>query len=384
MRRRFAAVLVVLAITLAAASSSASPHRPSHSPKPKPTATVATTTTPTIVPTAPASVGIYGMAIAADTLANTALNEGPITLRFVPERSGTLVSIRVYYVVGTHITESDPDSGYAAGNGGTRSVVLTTDDGTVLDQTIQSGLERFITHSLSASLIAGQPYKVIITNLSGPDDWISINALYVWDPDPAGVQPRYPDWTLARNGVIRPRFLPILELDWSDGVSGIGYMECWQRGSPDAQPRISGAYRVSETFNLPIASTFNKVAVRVKRDSASTVSPLSVAIDGVVLGSIPATTFTVGSQEDGPSNHNSWGSLLVPISLAAGSHRLELSSTSTIYRAELIREGSSYGFAAGSYFTGGHAEIDTGSGWSIAQAPYGGNEGQGDFMFYLN
>ncbi|HEU4573025.1 MAG TPA: hypothetical protein VFR93_10090 [Candidatus Limnocylindrales bacterium] len=352
---------------------------PTPTPKPTPTPTTAPTPTPTPTPSTAPLAAPFGMAIAADTLANTTIDSSPVSYRFIPHRSGTLSSIRVYFEIG---------SGYSGGDGGTRRVSLTTDSGSTITSTTTSGTNRFVTLPLSAPLTAGTAYRIVFTNTSSSpsSNFVSANALMTWGGGD-GSQPKFAGWQVLRGSTVRSGYLPILQLGFSDGgVDGIGYMECWQT----SQPAIGGSNQVRESMTPSSTITVSQASVRLKRSNSGS-SPVTVALTdaaGTVLrsGTIAASTFPVGSMVDGSGNVNAWGTAKFSssVTLNAGTtYYLRVTSPSdTTYRAEAIRQGSSYGFSSGAYF-GGVMQQNTGSGWAAVQAPYGGNGGEGDMQFYL-
>lgn len=349
-------------------------------PAPDPTAAPTPATNAAPAPTAQAtaapsnqpdpalvSSGMYGLGVATDTLANTTTDQGPVSYRFVADRDATLAGVRVYFEIG---------SGYSGGDGGSRQITLESDDagrpsGTILATNVHNGLpsgaSRFVTFALAANLRAGEAYHVVFTN-SGAG-FISANALYVRHSESAPIQPRYAGWQVLRNGVVRDRFLPILELHWSDGAtSGIGYMGTSQRG-PENQARIGGPYRVREVFAPQRDVTFTEVWVRLKRDPAGNLAALTVSLGGRT-GAIAAAEFPIGTQTDDQGNRNAWSKIVVPpTTLGAGEqHALELSApTGQVFRAQFVQKGSGYGFS--SFFRDGHAErsID-GSAWTMPLA----------------
>jgi hypothetical protein len=349
----------------------------------------------------PGVSGLYGVAINADTLANTQIggtdNSGntKVAYRFTPDHNGALAAIRVYFEIGSR---------YGGGNGGQRSVTIQSDaggkpSGTVLARTTISGNTRFrrITFTNSATLTAGVRYHVVFVNTdaSPRSNFVSANALYVWDsvsPD----QPMYgDDWAvLIDHGggwSQRSNYTPILQLDYSNGASdGIGYMEAWQR----VQPAIGGTKKVRERFTVTGSNrTVTQVSVRLKRDGSAGSGALTVRLEdgsgnAIDEGTIPASAFPIGSQVDGSGNHNAWGTFRFSTTrtLVRGeTYHLVLSAPSgTTFRAQPIREGVDYGFDPATYFADGTGQYDAGSGWRGFDQPGGSsNSDQGDLQFYF-
>lgn len=317
--------------------------------------------TPQAEPSPTPRTDAYGSVVGGDVLANTLTSEGPVSLRFIPDRSGPLSGVRVYFEVGT---------GYSGGDGGSRRITIETDtggkpSGTVLATAWHSGLpgegsaDRFVTFSLPATLEAGRAYHVVFTNSGGGH--ISVNALLVWQPDPVG-QPKFSGWQVLRNGIVRNRFLPILELQWSDGArTGTGYINSWWR----LPVPVGGADRAREWFIPQTDVTFSEVWVRVMKDGDGNGAPLRVTLAGQTI-LIPATSVPNGTATGNSAQRSAWvGGRVEQTTIRAGTAQaLELSADSGIsYRAESLQKGADYGFSA--YFQDGHAQrsMDGGQTW---------------------
>ena len=339
---------------------------------------------PTPASTSPSTpqADVYGSAIAGDVLANTPTNQGPVSMRFVPDRSGPLSGVRVYFEVGT---------GYSGGDGGSRRVTLETDaggkpSGTILASASHLGLpgetsaDRFVTFNLPATLEAGRAYHVVFTN-SG-SGYISVNALLVWQSDPVG-QPKFAGWQVQHNGIVRNRFLPILELQWADGAkTGTGYINSWWR-----QPvAVGGADRVREWFIPTRDVTFSEVWVRVMKDGDGNGAPLRVTLAGQTI-LIPAANVPRGTVTGDSAQHSAWvGGRVDLTTLRAGTAQaLELDADSGItYRAESLQKGASYGFNA--YFRDGHAQRSTDDGQTWRGVPAWGStevHTNGDLQWFV-
>jgi hypothetical protein len=365
-----------------------------------------------IQPVAPSGgvTGPYGSAIAADTLANTqvgGVNSGGFNARsayrFRAGTSSSLTSIRIYLEDG---------SGYSGGNGGSLKVSVQTDDGTsahrpsgvvLASVSFQPGNPisqrlRLVSFPAPATLRAGTLYHIVFNNVDPQptQNFVSINGLFVW----SAVTPRQPkyndlDWAqlIDQGGgwVDRSRYTPILNLNYADGrTDGVGYMEAWQK----IQPAISGAHRVREHFTVGGADRrVSSVSVRLKRDSTTSgTSPLTVRLETggtlVAWGTVPATTFPLGTPDDGSGNHNAWGTITFAsaLTLVAGqTYDLVLTAPSdTVFRAMPIREGVEYSFDPDTYFADGLGQYDPGTGWRGFDQPGGtSNSSQGDLQFYF-
>lgn len=348
---------------------------------PTPAATAVPTAAPT-APTVPAptTTVAYGSAVGADTLANTTTDQGPVSFRFIADRSTALTGIRVYFEVG---------AGYSAGDGGSRVVTLETDasgkpSGTVLASTthvgLPSGSTRFVTLTVPANLIQGQAYHIVFTNSGG--GYVSVNAMLSWQSDPVG-QPTFAGWQVLRNGTIRHGFIPVLELHWADGSkSGNGYINAFERNLT----AIGGANNARERFTPTRDITFSQIGIRLMRDAAGNDANLTLRLAGV-SGEIPAAAIPIVAPANwNTSNQTSaWAVVSVPsTTLRAGtSNTLEMSAPAGItYRAQALQKGSGYGFSA--FFRDGYAEMSTDSGgsWTGVQGWSGPDNGY-DLQWFL-
>lgn len=327
---------------------------------------------PPVVP--PPTTGLYGPAMGGDTLANTQVGGqsggNGVSLRF--RATGTqLQSVRFYVMCG---------SGYGGGSGGTLRISVQADNnglpsGTSLATasvaTPNSG-GYFPLVSIAATLTVGSLYHIVFVDVDGSpsSNFISINALYTYGSTISPRTPKYPDtdWALLLNAggwSVRSNFIPILDLGYSNGHAGQGYMESWIVGAPAS---ISGSKSVRELFNPPVALSVSELHVRLMRVSGS--SPLTIRLekgDGTVLGlgtvsGIPSAT---PGQDAGGS---SWASVTIPaVSLSANStyHLVVSCPSDTVYSAFPLERGSGYGFDPATYFNDGYGQYTTdGSSWS--------------------
>jgi len=197
-------------------------------------------------------------------------------------------------------------------------------------------------------------------------------------------------WSADRgNGSVNT---PILQLAYTNGqYQGSGYMETWGSGRADGYDLMNGTVSVRETFTVSGGDrTVSQVSVRLARTSGS--NPLSVRIETasgseIETVTIPAAdipTATKGGHMFGQTWHTvSFASTHV---LASGSsYNLVWSTTpGTEYWTAIIRQGTSYGYNAATYYADGRAQINSGSGWTNVKALTGAPSDQGDLQFYFH
>jgi hypothetical protein len=347
----------------------------------------------------------YGSGIAGDTLNNHQISSIDVDYRFRAAYSGALSSILWYDIHKADTT----NTGYSNGTGGTLQICIQTDDGSVSH--LPSGVNLACVNNNSPKssyfpvevfptppiLVAGTLYHIRWHNTDpAPDsNFVSVDASYAWDAT-VPRQPTISDTDLAvfQGNVLRPNDTPIFQVNYASGAKqGNGYMEHWGSNAP----LISGNGKVREQFTVSGANKqISHIAVRMKRDSTNTgSSPLTIRLEtgaGVLIeeGTVPATTFPVGTRNDTSDNHNAWGTynFSVPRTLTSGqSYNLVLSAPAdTIYSASGIRRGPSYGFTNATYFPDGFAQytVDGGSTWSGFDQPGGfTNSTLADLQFYF-
>ncbi|NWJ42541.1 MAG: hypothetical protein HXX12_16385 [Geothrix sp.] len=372
----------------------------------------------TVLPAGQAA-GYYGSRINADDLANqivgwnTAVDScnKAASCRLRAEHTGKLTAIRPKFIW------SDVKSGYAAGNGGTIRIQIQTDDGTsnhfpsgvtlaslVYDQPITAGNHfPLLTFSTPASLVAGQLYHIVYTNVAADPtvNWVSLDHLYMWDGN-SPVQPTVSNtdmamlerncsgaWVLFNRGT--GSWTPTIELDYEDGFSqGQGYIQGYGQTTASGwvNPKlISGAKGVRETFTVSGTSrTVTTVSVRVNRLSGS--SPLTVRVekaDGTLVGQ--GTVVVAQGAVSSSHNGSSWAKVafVTALTLQAGQrYHLVLSSPSdTVHTAHALEKGSSCGYKPTTYFADGYAEFNSGSGW-VGWDEWGlANRTDNDLQFYF-
>jgi hypothetical protein len=299
--------------------------------------------------------------------------------RFRATTSSSLTSVRIYIVDG---------DGYAGGNGGKIRVSIQPDNGssnhapasTILASAyfspgnpVRIGYLPMISFSSPARLTAGRLYHVVFRNVdpSPRTNYISVDGLWTR----ARTSPRQPglsdlDWGQLMNQgsgwESRPTFTPILDLGYANGVhAGMGYMEVWIRRSRS----ISGANAVREVFTPRASRTVSKVSVRVARSSGS--GALTVRL--MTAGGTLLASGRIGASAVGSSIGWAGTNLSNSVTLRAGtSYQLVLTGPSgTAYSTWALERGNHYHFAATTYFSDGHGEYTSGSGWSGFDQPGG-------------
>ena len=325
-----------------------------------------------------ATGGSYGSGIGADSLSNVQVggtlcrcSNSSTSYRFRATQTSALKSIMIYIV-------ANGNSGYSHGSGGTLSASVETDGGgsahapsghVLATASVRPGNPGpaflKIGFASPARLVAGQIYHIVFRNTdSSPTvNYISVDDLWTR----TATTPRQPglsdlSWAQLENdgrgwSTLRD-YTPILDLGYANGVhAGQGYMEVWVN-SPKA---ISGSSAVREVFAPRSSVTVSSVQVRVSQTGGS--SPLIVRLatsGGSVLASGSIGAASIGST-------TTWFTARLSKSVelrARSTYQLILStSPGTSYSAFAIERGNNYNFPASEYFTDGHAEFTTGSGW---------------------
>jgi len=366
------------------------------------------------------TAGYYGSRINADDLANqivgwnTAVDScnRAASCRLRAEHTGKLKAIRPKFIW------SDAKTGYGAGTGGTIQIQIQTDDGTgnhfpsgvtlaslVYDAPIKAGNHfPLLTFPNPPDLVAGQLYHIVYTNVAADPtvNWVSLDHLYMWDGN-SPVQPTVPNTDMAmleRNcsgaWVVFTRgaghsWTPTIELDFVDGFSqGQGYIQGYGQtttsGWVNPKP-ISGAKGVRETFTVSGSSrTATSVSVRVNRISGS--SPLTVRVekaDGTLVGqgAVMVPQGTVSSSHNGASWVKVAFATALTLQAGQGYHLVLSSPSDTVHTAHALEKGSSSGYKPTTYFSDGHAQFNSGSGW-VGWDQWGiANRTDNDLQFYF-
>ncbi len=340
-----------------------------------------TTAPAAIQPEAP--TGIYGSGIASDDKDNYQLSGRRLSHRFRASTTSELLSVRVQQRGGPV---------YSDGDGGNVRISLQTDDGSrahrpsgeiLAEVTVQPGNPEgeWTTYEAwafpePAEVAAGELYHVVFENTAATpgDDYISINEIFVWEPD----EPRQPalldeyavlydegdGWKLERNATAD------MDLSYADGShDGVAYIHnmCDRYGviaGPDQLVRerftVSGGDRVVDG-----------VAVRLKRTSGSDDLVISVERDdGTILEELAVPAAEVPQADPGCADSQAdWVtvSLTAPLTLEDGeTYDLRLSTgIGSQYTAEPIREATDQGMSSYRFIDGGaERSTDGGSSWS--------------------
>ena len=337
---------------------------------------------------------LYGPAIRADSLANTPIGKGGIQVscRFRADPGGVFQGARPYLIW------SFKRQGYHAGTGGTLKVELQGDDGTplhrpsgqVLARNVQrlaltAASDRFypqLAFDRAPVLQPGAFYHLVFSNTDPRPEgnFVSINALFLKACAPP-LQPRFqdadwamlmrsrtsPQWAVRRTPGSQEGFTPILEIEYAGGRSqGMGYMEFWMGA---ARP-IAGPEEVREVFTVtgpPRRAA--SASVRVRRLAGT--APLAMRLeqaDGKPMAAGLCQTSPAACTPAGSLGGSDWATLTFaqPVPLAPGrSYALALSAPSgTRFEAYPMRKGTDKGFSDATLFPDGHAEFNSGSGWS--------------------
>jgi hypothetical protein len=373
-----------------------------------------------ILPAATQGAGYYGSGINADDLGNQVIGWNTTTdlcnraasFRFRATHSGNLQSIRPKFMW------SGVKPGYGLGTGGNIQIQIQTDDGTSnhfpsgvtlasirYDNPITIGaFFPLLTFSSPPALVAGQLYHIVYTNVATDpkSNYVSLDHLFMWNAN-SPMQPTLPNtdmqmletdpsgaWVVFNRGAGHS-WTPNIELDYADGYSqGQGYIQgfgqtvtsSWVNPKP-----ISGAKAVRETFTVSGADrTVAAVSVRVNRTSGA--SPLTILVeqaDGTPLGQ--GTVLVPQGAPAATSANESWARITfsTPLILHAGqSYHLVLSSPSdTVHTTHTLEKGSSYGYKPTTYFSDGHAEFNTGTGWAGWDEWGSPNRTDNDLQFYF-
>lgn len=345
----------------------------------------------------------YGPGVGADALANMRVG-GPhstrVAYRFRATQSARLESITIYLVTG---------SGYSGGDRGDLQVTVRKDDGSAkhrpsghisASKTVRSpgaGAGNVYRFESPPMLKAGSLYHIVFSNTdpNPGSNYISINALYVY-ADPHARQPAYPrlGWgMLTKHGTSAwhesdggGTYTPILGLRYANGnTAGMGYMEVWVR----SVARISAARKVREVFTLRGHDrVVRSVSIRAKRVAGTGALHYRLKRrDGTIVarGSIPASRIAIGSSST--TRDSQWATAKLPGKRKLKSGRryqivFKTTRPDTAYSVFAIREGASYNYPQSTYFAGGSAQVNSGSGWHAFEA-WGSRNPEGDLQLYF-
>jgi hypothetical protein len=355
---------------------------------------------------APARGYRAGSLVQADALGNTVIG-GPdrtaLTFRFRATWTGSVVAVRCYV-----IKNVNGRTGYSEGDGGTMRVAMQADSGrkphvpvgprlaTATFRPADRGFFPLVRFATPVHVVAGRLYHVVFSNVA-PDpahNYVSINALYsasrlgrgpavpnglaVLESDPGGGGAAR--WAPRRSGA-HEYYLPILDVVGGAGQhTGLGYMEVWDpkpigadamvrqllRAPGGGSTRVDGAWlRVSRR-----GGARDELVLRLVRSDGRVLASASVAPDKV------------------PASDAGWLHVRFskPVSLASGSGLALTASAASAdsYEAFPIRKGSGYGFDRRTFFNGGYAQFNDGSGW-VGWDQWGGHDRHdSDLQFALD
>jgi hypothetical protein len=353
----------------------------------------------------PGTASRMGSLVQADALGNTIIG-GPdrsaLTFRYRATWTGAVAAVRVYV-----IKNVNGRTGYSLGNGGVMRVTLQADSGrsphvpvgrhlaTATFRPADRGVFPLVRFPKPAHVVAGRLYHVVFSNVgSDPErNYVSINALYsasrlgrgpavpdglaVLEGDPTGSgQTR---WAPRRS---RPHeyYLPILDVVGarSGQHDGLGYMEVW-----DPKP-IGGSAGVRQLLHMGGKATrVDGAWLRVRRRAGD--SPLDLRLVGSDNHAIASASLPPGSV---PSSNAGWVHVrfAAPVTLEPDSTFAFTASSAKAgaYEAFPIRKGSDYGFDHGTFFDGGYAQFNAGSGW-VGWDQWGGHDRRtSDLQFALD
>jgi hypothetical protein len=339
-------------------------------------------------PVSGTSGGMYGPATNSDTLANTVVgpNCGAVSLRFRAATTSTLNALRTYVKTG---------SGYSAGTGGSWVVSIQTDDGSanhypsgntiasMKTTTLGGGGFPLFSFASPAQLTAGEVYHVVLTNAdANPNtNYVSANALSLETPT-SPLQPKYSDtdWMMLCKQTtwgVRRGYIPILELDYANGAAqGLGYVDNWV----SAGVTFTGSKQVRETFTVS-GSNRQVTAVSVRVQKVSGTGALNLRLEDGAGNLIEEGTVAANSI----STTNAWVTYTfsgVRTLSVGGTYHLVLSSPSGTYFTFALQKGSGFGFNGSTYFSDGHAEVNSGTGWA-GFANGSSPRTDGDLQFYF-
>jgi hypothetical protein len=393
MRRAFATGLGLVAVILlvSACSSNGSGNTSSASDPP-------------VANSASARVFRAGALAQADSLGNTVIG-GPdhaaLTFRFRAMWTGSVIAIRCYV-----IKNVNGRSGYSLGDMGTMRVALQADSGhrphvpvgralaSATFRPADRGFFPLVRFNKSVHVVAGRLYHVVFSNVARDPvhNYASINALF--SKSRLGRGPGAPEglavlesdgrgsarWAPRRSSA-HEYYLPILDVVGGKAGqhSGLGYMEVW-----DPKP-IGANTGVRQLLRAPAGGTSITGAwLRVQR-AGSSGDPLVLGLvqnDGSVLASVSVPAAEVAADDAGWV-HVRFGN---PVSVPAGTQLALTASAASAgaYEAFPIRKGSGFGFAPDTYYNGGYAQFNDGSGW-VGWDQWGGHDRHdSDLQFALD
>jgi hypothetical protein len=354
---------------------------------------------------APASAYRAGALVQADSLGNTVIggpDRGSLTFRFRAAWTGSVTAIRCYV-----IKNVNGRTGYSLGDGGTMRVAMQADSGrkphvpvgrrlaSATFRPADRGFFPLVRFAKPAHVVAGRLYHVVFSNV-GRDparNYVSINGLY--SNSRLGRGPGVPDglavlessagasarWAPRRSSA-HEYYLPILDVvgGGAGQHSGLGYMEVW-----DPKPIGAGAM-VRQLLRAPAGRSTRVegawLRVRRRQSPGDALALRLVRSDGQVLASVAVAADKV------PTSDAGWVHVRFPkpVAIAGGTGFTLTASAASAgsYEAVPIRKGSGYGFDRRTFFDGGYAQFNDGSGW-VGWDQWGGHDRrESDLQFALD
>jgi len=355
---------------------------------------------------APANAYRAGALVQADSLGNTVIGgaeRGSLTFRFRAAWTGSVTAIRCYV-----IKNVNGRTGYSLGDGGTMRVAMQADSGrkphvpvgrllaSATFRPADRGFFPLVRFAKPAHVVAGRLYHVVFSNV-GRDparNYVSINGLY--SNSRLGRGPAVPDglavlesnagrgaarWAPRRSGA-HEYYLPILDVvgGGAGQHSGLGYMEVWDAKPIGAGAAVRQRLRAPEGRSTRVEGAW--LRVRRRQSSSHALALRLVRSDGRVLASASVAADKV------PASDAGWVHVRFarPVSLGGGTGFALTASTTGAgsYDAVPIRKGSAYGFDRRTYFNGGYAQFNDGSGW-VGWDQWGGHDRHdSDLQFALD
>jgi hypothetical protein len=353
----------------------------------------------------PASAFREGSLVQADSLGNTVIGgpeRGSLTFRFRAAWTGSVTAIRCYV-----IKNVNGRTGYSLGDGGTMRVAMQADSGraphvpvgrrlaSATFRPADRGFFPLVRFAEPAHIVAGRLYHVVFSNV-GRDpahNYVSINGLY--SNSRLGRGPGVPNglavlessaggtarWAPRRSSA-HEYYLPILDVvgGRAGQHSGLGYMEVWDPKPIGAGAMVRQLLRAPEGRSIRVEGAW--LRVRRRPSSSDALALRLVRSDGRVLGSASVAADKV------PASDAGWVHVRFarPVSVGGGTgFALTASATGAgSYDAVPIRKGSGYGFDRRTYFNGGYAQFNDGSGW-VGWDQWGGHDRHdSDLQFALD
>jgi hypothetical protein len=349
---------------------------------------------------------VTGSLVQADALGNTRIG-GPgrtaLAFRFRASWTGSVVAVRCYV-----IKNANGRTGYSGGDGGRMRVALVGDSGrrphvptgppraAATLRPARRGFWPLVRFRRPARITAGRLYHVVFSNVDAHPErnYVSLNALYsasrlgprppvgrgldvlLGHADRAGVG----GWAPRAAGG-RELYLPILDVVGRRGGqrTGQGYMEVWHPKPIGADAAVRQLVTTADGRPVRVRGAW----LRVRRQKR-TAAPLALRLEsrGQVMASASVPPAAV------PIRAPAWVHVrfATPARLAPGA-RVALTASARparAYEAFPIREGTGFGFAPETFFGGGYAQFNDGSGWSGWEQWGGRDRRNSDLQFALD